>query len=248
MDKDLYQHYFDHEETHWWFVARRQIIKNILDIYVPNKDSGSNAILEIGTGTGGNLKMLSKFGKIFGMEMDQTACEIAKSRRICDVKQGKLPDKLPFDMNFDLICMFDVLEHIEKDVETLNSIKMKLTNRGKIVLTVPAYQWLWSHHDVVNHHYRRYNQKTLQKVISDAGLTVTYISYFNTWLMPIIASIRLIKNSLRLKGDSDLSEPNKYINKWLMHIFASERFLMPKLKFPFGVSLIVVIKNNQQNQ
>ena len=75
---------------------------------------------------------------------------------------------------------------------------MKLTNRGKIVLTVPAYQWLWSHHDVVNHHYRRYSQKTLQKVVSDAGLTVTYISYFNTWLMPIIASIRLILSLIHI--------------------------------------------------
>lgn len=244
MDKELYQHYFEHEETHWWFVARRQIIKKVLDTYAPIQDSASNTILEIGTGTGGNLKMLSKYGKIYGMEMDQNACEIAKSRDICDVKQGKLPKEFPFDINFDLICMFDVLEHIEKDVETLNSIKKKLTHRGKIVLTVPAYQWLWSHHDVVNHHYRRYNQKTLQKVVSDVGLTVTYISYFNTWLMPIIASIRLIKNSLRLKENSDLSESNKYMNKYLTHIFASERLLMPKLTLPFGVSLIAVIENN----
>ncbi|RAP26743.1 hypothetical protein DID74_01590 [Candidatus Marinamargulisbacteria bacterium SCGC AG-333-B06] len=61
MDKELYQHYFEHEETHWWFVARRQIIKKVLDTYAPNQDSASNTILEIGTGTGGNLKMLSKF-------------------------------------------------------------------------------------------------------------------------------------------------------------------------------------------
>ncbi len=241
MRKKFYNTYFKHEDQHWWFLSRRCIIKKIIDCYFYKNNIKNKKILEVGTCSGGNLEMLSQYGNLFAMEMDKDACKIAQDRGLCDVKQGKLPDQFPFDKQFDVICMFDVLEHIEDDLATLHCLKDKLSSRGKLIITVPAYQWLWSQHDVISHHYRRYSKKTLTHVLNQAGFKINYITYFNTFLFPLIAGIRLINNCLGIKEDSDMEMPSKGVNHILKTIFASERFFLPKTSFPFGVSLLVVV-------
>ena len=243
MESDVYQICSKYESEHWWFVARRAIVQKALNFYFKNPDNVNSKILEVGAGSGGNLEMLSAYGNVFALEMDEKSCQLAQNRNIGEVKQGKLPNQFPFDKTFDLICMLDVLEHIENDLETLCIIKKKLNTTGKLVITVPAYQWLWSQHDVVAQHYRRYNRKSLTQLITQSGLTLKYITYFNTWLFPAIASVRLVNNVLGIKEGSDLSLPTKGINNSLKTIFASERFFLPKITFPFGVSLMAVLEN-----
>tara|TARA_A100001015_G_scaffold280197_1_gene342133 strand:+ start:2958 stop:3692 length:735 start_codon:yes stop_codon:yes gene_type:complete len=243
MQSDIYQICSKFESEHWWFVARRAIVQKAIDFYFKNPNDMTSKILEVGAGSGGNLEMLSAYGNVFALEMDEKSCQFAQNRNIGEVMLGKLPDQFPFDNTFDLICMLDVLEHIEDDFETLCIIKEKLNATGKLVITVPAYQWLWSQHDVVAQHYRRYNRKSLTEVITQSGLKVKYMTYFNTFLFPVVASVRLVNNVLGKNESSDLSLPIKGVNNGLKTIFASERFFFPKITFPFGVSLLAVLEN-----
>jgi len=225
------------ESRHWWFVARRKIIAKILNSCLPPQP---RSILEIGCGTGGNLELLSCYGTLFGMEMDEAALALAKSKEICPVEQGALPGGIPFSQQFDLICLFDVLEHISEDLAALQSIHSRLSPNGTVLLTVPAYAFLWSDHDVQLHHKRRYTRQELATLFEKAGFTVRYTTYFNTFLFPVIALVRGVNKLLKCSGGTVVAMPPPLLNKLLLNIFACERFLLPAVSLPFGVSLLLL--------
>ena len=120
MDRKNYHAEISLEKYHWWYVTRRLILKNICDYYI-KKENELN-ILEIGCGSGGNLGFLSQYGELYAMETDDFAIKNAKSKKICEVKKGMLPDDIPYDKSFDIICLFDVLEHIQDDKSSLQAI------------------------------------------------------------------------------------------------------------------------------
>ncbi|BAY18696.1 hypothetical protein NIES21_45480 [Anabaenopsis circularis NIES-21] len=240
MDKNFYLQYAAVEDQHWWFVGRRRIVEALIrQLKLPKHAK----ILEAGCATGGNLSMLARYGEVAAMELDETACLLANERRVTTVQQGSLPDKIPFTSQYDLIVILDVLEHIDDDLAALEALSSRLNPNSWLLITVPAYQFLWSYHDEINHHKRRYTLKKLQRVVKQAGYTVCYGSYFNTWLFPLVAGIRLLKNLLKLdkKADasSDLNLPAKPINKFLTFLFASERYLINRVSLPFGVSVVL---------
>jgi SAM-dependent methyltransferase len=236
MQESAYIEMYQCEDTHWWFSARRVILKKILDSFIAKQ--AQQTILELGCGTGGNLALLNQYGEVFALEANQSACDMAKTRAIGNIKQGFLPN-IPFENNFDLICLFDVLEHIDDEIAVLNTIKQKLNTKGQLLLTVPAYQFLWSAHDVAVNHKRRYTQKSLLALLKQAGFTIQYASYFNTWLFPLIYIIRLIHNITQKKQGTDVAMPSPFMNKLLFFIFKSEAYLLPHITLPFGVSIIV---------
>jgi len=241
MDKEFYLHYATVEDQHWWFVGRRLIVEDVIRKLNLPKNS---AILEAGCGTGGNLSMLARHGKLQAMELDETACHLANERRVTNVKLGSLPDKIPFTNQYDLIVILDVLEHLDDDFAALQALSAKLKPNCWLLITVPAYQFLWSHHDEINHHKRRYTLKNLKQVVRQAGYSVRYASYFNTWLFPLIAGVRLLKNLLKIDqhdvNHHDLFLPAKLINRFLTFLFASERYLINRVSLPFGVSVLLV--------
>ncbi|WP_066424555.1 bifunctional 2-polyprenyl-6-hydroxyphenol methylase/3-demethylubiquinol 3-O-methyltransferase UbiG [Anabaena sp. 4-3] len=241
MDKELYLQFAKVEDSHWWFVGRRLIVDKI--IRQLNLAQNSH-ILEAGCGTGGNLVMLSRHGQISAMELDTMACQIANQRQVTQVKLGSLPDKIPFTDDYDLIVILDVLEHIDDDLATLKALYARLKPGGLLLITVPAYQFLWSRHDEINHHKRRYILRSLKHIVKLAGYSVHYSSYFNIFLFPVVATVRLLRNWLRLESSedasSDLKLPTKPINQFLTFLFASERYLMGRFGLPFGVSILLV--------
>ena len=230
------------EAIHWWFKGRREIISHIISELNLKQNA---SILEIGCGTGGNLEMLSQFGSVSGLEMDSNALSLAKthSKNRYDLRQGICPDLSPFsEQTFDLICMFDVLEHINLETETLREATKLLAKNGRIILTVPAYQWLWGMHDEFLHHKRRYNAAMLRKAADSAGLEIRKLTYFNFLLFPIAAASRIIQKIIRGKRPIGADTPPTPINSTLRWIFASERFAVNHFHIPFGVSLLAIFE------
>ena len=244
MDPDAYAEMNSLQNEHWWYVSRRRIISRMISEL---KLRQNTSILEVGCGTGGNLEMLSHYGKVKGVEKNTTALEIARQNagsRIfqnVEIESGALPDNLPYGAEtFDLICLFDVLEHIEADFEALVALKDRLNYEGRIVLTVPAYQFLFGKHDRTLRHKRRYNKSTLLKIHQKGGLHIDYINHFNFLLAPLIIFFRLYQKYFSKGGNSKAAMPNRILNSLLKRIMCLELFLVPFIFLPFGISIICI--------
>ena len=143
-----------------------------------------------------------------------------------------LPDDIQIDKKFDLICLFDVIEHIENDLGALNAINDMLNSSGYVFITVPAYNFLWSGHDELSHHKRRCSRKELQGLIHAAGFEEVYSTYFLVFLFPVVAVIKLISRLLHLEPKSQLKMPTRGINVFLTKLFALEKLFVPDHLFP----------------
>lgn len=240
MERGVYDRMNRLEAQHWWYCARRSIIAALI-----RRELGSgtrHTILEAGCGSGGNLAMLQQFGHVDAFECDDLARQHATEKSGLDIRSGALPHELPFDgRTYDLIGLFDVLEHVEADSASLNALAKRLNANGKIIVTVPAYPFLWSMHDEQHHHLRRYTLGLLAKTARDAGLGISYSSYFNTFLFPFALVVRTAK---RLTGSQvpDDKLPPAFINNLLAAVFGMERFLLGRFRLPAGLSLVAVMK------
>jgi trans-aconitate methyltransferase len=248
MDAALYTAYAQAEDAHWWFRARRRIVARVLD----GLDLPAPArILEMGCATGGNLDLLSRYGTLDAVEMDAGAAAFARSRQTqASVYQGHLPDAVPpaVDGPYDLITLLDVLEHIPDDRAALDRLFALTAPGGVLLVTVPAYQWLWSAHDVANHHQRRYRRGALVRLLRSAGFQVERATYFNTLLLPVVAGIRVAGTlAERVRGrkpvGSDIDTiPPRPVNRLLEGVFASERAWVSRLSAPAGVSILALAR------
>ena len=223
---------------HWWFVARRRILSDLIaGLGLP----ASPRILEAGCGPGGNLPMLQSHGQVSAFDMDREAVQGCEQDFGVAVAVGSLPDANPFQdaQGFDLVVALDVLEHIDRDREALRSLATTLAPGGRLLLTVPAYQWLFSSHDTLHHHKRRYSLDALRARVVEAGLVVHRASYFNTLLFPLVV---LVRTAARLTGRASTADqmPAAWINRVLTAIFGAEAAWLRRARFPFGTSIFLV--------
>jgi SAM-dependent methyltransferase len=239
MERHVYRRLGELEDRHWWFAARRRILGGILeDICRGRRDLD---ILEAGCGTGGNLAMLGRFGRLRAFEPDAEARAAAAEKARLFIDDARLPDGLLYGRNrFDLVCAFDVIEHVEKDSESLAALGSTLKPGGRLVMTVPALPWLWSRHDVHHHHFRRYTRASLEAALRGAGLTPLKISYFNILLFPVIAGVRFAGRLMRRETGSDDRMPPAWLNGLLERVFGLEQGLVRRFCLPTGVSLLAV--------
>lgn len=244
MDKSLYAQFFELESRHWWFVARREIILSQIRRHLPGKTG--NTVLDVGCGTGIMLEYLKEFGSVRGMDSSADAVNYSNLRLkgAVEVKQGGLTGKPPYKENtFSLITLLDVIEHIDDDRKALKGAFKMLGNGGTLVCTVPAYMFLWSGHDVLNHHKRRYTLRELGEKVEGAGFRIEKISYFNCLLSPAVFLGRCLgPASKRLEPKSDFRTYPGPVNSILENIFLLEKNLLNFLSFPFGVSIICIAR------
>lgn len=239
MDRIIFDRMAELDQTHWWYVARRQILSSVIANRIRPPEAAH--ILEIGCGTGHNFAMLGKFGTVEGIEVDDAARQIASDRLGRAVGSSPLPGSDGVaDGRYDLIALLDVLEHIEDDEAALTSIRKKLKPGGRILVTVPANRWMWSAHDTVHHHFRRYNGKSLRRVISNAGLKADLVTHFNTVLFPLAATARIL-GRLTGRTEADDEQPAAPLNRMFTSLFGLERHVAGALPMPFGVSLLAIV-------
>ncbi|MFP4313487.1 MAG: class I SAM-dependent methyltransferase [Alphaproteobacteria bacterium] len=241
MDAQYYRDMAALQKDHWWYEGRRQILSAL----IARLDLPENAtILEAGCGPGANLDMLQNFGNVSAFEPDDFAARHAGEISGLPVKSGALPEPFPFEETFDLIGAFDVIEHIEDDLGALRVLRGKLKEEGYAVFTVPAHQWLWSHHDEINHHKRRYSRRGFRQVLEEAGFEIEKISYYNMWLFPLAVTVRYLKKWMGRDDESDVQMPAALVNKILYTLFSSEKHSLKVMNQPFGLSIIAVCRKN----
>jgi 2-polyprenyl-3-methyl-5-hydroxy-6-metoxy-1,4-benzoquinol methylase len=239
MDRILYDRMAEHDATHWWYRARRDVLASIIKRKITLPPLAR--ILEIGCGTGHNLGMLSQFGDVDAIEIDDHSRGIAAKRLGRDVGASPLPElRGVADQSYDMVAILDVLEHVEDDTAALIAIAQRLRNSGKILITVPQYPWMWSGHDVANHHHRRYTKATLRTVIADAGLRLDMLQSFNSLLFPLAAADRIVAKMSGRAGSDD-ALPAAPINGLFEKIFGLERYMVGRVPMPPGVSLVAIV-------
>jgi SAM-dependent methyltransferase len=240
MERVVFERMAELDERHWWFVARRRILASVIR-RVARPPRGAR-VLEVGCGTGHNLRMLSEFGTVDACELDAEARGLASDRLGRPVLEARLPDLSMFEPeSYDLIALLDVLEHVPDDRGSLEAIRKLLKPDGALVLTVPANPWMWTAHDEAHHHFRRYTKRQLGQLFRGAGHRVQLHSYFNTLLFPAIAGARLI-GKVRGRDSADDAMPSPRVNAILEKVFGLEAHLIGRVPIPFGVSLVAVLR------
>lgn len=238
MERGVYEEMLAVEQDHWWFRARREILASELSrLPIPT----GRPVIEVGCGTGGNLEMLAGFGPLTGIEPDDEARRHASVRSGLTILPGALPSGLPdLEGRFGLVAALDVVEHVEDDRRSLKALCSLAMPGGYVLLTAPAYQWMWSAHDERHHHKRRYTAARLRDRLSEAKLIIRRLTYFNTLLFPPIAAVRLLQRLSVLPESDNEQMPSAPVNNLLRRIFLAERSLLQKTDLPFGVSLLAI--------
>ena len=184
MDRDYEQQTFQAEDRHWWYRGRRRVLERVLDELGAGTAGTPIRILDAGCGSGRNMVELARRGTVTGVELSLPSVEKALERGCGEVIKGSVLE-MPFaDASFDLAVSLDVIEHLEDDLGALRELRRVVAPGGALLLTVPAYQWLWSGHDEINHHQRRYTMRSLRAVAEQAGWRQVRTSYFNSLAPP----------------------------------------------------------------
>lgn len=227
-------------DVHWWYRGRRRIVQVELEaLDLPN----GGRLLDAGCGAGQTLDLLSAFGRATGVDPDAESVALARSRGH-DAQVARLPN-LPFpDETFVACTCLDVLEHLPDDAAGLSELARITTADGALLVTVPAYEALWSAHDVANEHRRRYRARTLKQVARRAGWQVERMTYFNSLLLPPAALVRLAERvHPRDPSTSDLQLTPPSLNgalEWPLRLEAA--LLRRGARLPAGLSLLAVLR------
>jgi SAM-dependent methyltransferase len=249
MDERLMKAMLDVDEHHWWYRGRRRIIRAEL-ARLPLPPRAQSHVLDAGCGSGRTLEELVDYGSVSGIELNPDAASVARSRGAdgFDVREGRL-EELPWpDATFDLITCLDVIEHTPDDRLTLGSLRRVCKPGGWLLVTVPAYQALWSRHDVANHHYRRYSRTALREAAVGAGWNVVRMTSFNSLLLAPAAAVRLAQRWRGIEANGDYT-PDLHIGPgWLNGVLerplqAEARWLRRGRRLPAGLSLLGVFRN-----
>lgn len=242
VNKAEYATMADREKTYWWHVGRLRIIDSYIHRAKGKKKKVK--IMNIGCGTGGTIDMLEKHGVTDNVDISDDAIKFMKERgykRLTRVSGLELPFKAE---SYDIVGSFDVLEHIDDHVMALKEWSRVLKDDGAIVITVPAYQWLWTNHDVSLHHRRRYTAKLLAIAGREAGLKVEKKSYAIVFSLPLVVGFRFLNKMLGRKADSETSYVD--VPEWVNNLFTRLLFIEARMhkaiSFPAGTSVVAIFR------
>lgn len=246
MREAEYTRLAERESTYWWHVGRLRIIETYLRRIA--RERAELRILNVGCGTGGTVPTLGQFGVVENVDVSDLAIDLMRRQGHDRVKKMD-GSKLPYPSNsFDVVGAFDVLEHIKSEAAALAEWGRVLKDDGTILLTVPAYQWLWSGHDVAVQHFRRYTRRRLQHVAAAAGFTVTDSSYAFVFSFPLVAGFRVLQRIPDAKAAPEATFVD--LPGWVNTTFTNLLYLEAKahrfISFPFGTSVIASLRRDER--
>jgi SAM-dependent methyltransferase len=246
FDAQYTPHLFDAEDRHFWFRARNDVIRAVVLNLLPALPAGYR-VLEVGCGTGNTLRVLDaacRPGSVVGMDAQHDGLALARRRVACPLIQADIRrPPFPPAIHFDLVGMFDVLEHIPDDVEALAAVRARMNDGAVLLLTVPAGPELWSAFDEAAHHCRRYTASTLAAALTAAGFELEFLSPFMAGLYPLAWVKRRFRGARR--GDPVLDDLRIVpgVNgglAWLLGLEASR--IAARRRLPFGTSLVAIAR------
>lgn len=228
------------ESFHWWFVVRRKLLQTILSFIDIPKNS---LTLDIGCGTGSNLKVLRSAGLCaIGLDQSRYALTLVRMKEDIPLLIGDL-NQLPVKTkSIGLIIAMDIFEHLEEDLVGIRESYRVLDEGGILIVTVPAFKFLWGIQDVVTGHRRRYSRKEIMKRLKAGGFDLVKSSYFNFFLFFPILFARWIIRCFGFKIESENEVNFPLINFLLKAIFSLELYVLKYFSFPFGVSIFCIAK------
>jgi len=250
MEAIEYLKHYQLEKDHWWFKGRRKIAFNLLKKNLPQRNNYS--ILDAGCGTGLNIKKLSEFGKVTGIDFSPHALRFCKKRGLRNVILGSVENMDFADSTFDIVTSFGVLYHQQvNDREAIDEFYRVTRGGGIVLITTPGMKWLRNklfrtYHDYSMHTGKRHSKKEIKALLEQAGFQVKKISYFMTFLfLPVLFS-RFIGNIINrvlfsgLHKQSEILMPPSILNSLLEMIMGAEASLIKKISLPFGVGLVAL--------
>lgn len=246
LPKEMQSHHYpilyQVEETHWWYVGRRRIIQCLVEKISTTLNSSNPRILDVGCGTGANLKMLAACGKAEGVDISPQAVDFCRERGLDSVKLGAI-EQLPYENDsFDLVTALDVIEHLDDDVAGLREMRRVMRRDGRLLVFVPAFMFLWGVQDDVSNHRRRYTLPRLLKAVEAAGFSVEWASYANvSFFLPVLL-VRSVMRWLGLRAETEYGINISLMNRPFSSLFAAERFVLKRGSFPFGVSAVCIAR------
>jgi SAM-dependent methyltransferase len=242
MDRDYELQTHQAEDRHWWYRGRRTVLEGVISGLGLAADA---RILDAGCGSGRNMVELARHGTVTGVELSETSVALARERHTGEVIAGSVLE-MPFpDASFDFAVSLDVIEHLEDDLTALRELRRTIAPGGALLVTVPAYQWLWSGHDEINHHHRRYTRRSLQRVAEEAGWRQARTTYFNSLLLPAAIVLRVLDrlSTKTTESSLDLWVPPEPLNWVLERPLAIEAALIKRgVRIPAGLSLLAVFR------
>jgi SAM-dependent methyltransferase len=239
MDRAEFQAMLALDERHWWYRGRRRVVRAVLDD-LPVRDG--TRLLDAGAGSGRTLDELAVYGHASGIELDPEGVEAARDRGH-DVERAPI-EAIPHpDASFEVVTCLDVLEHTRDDVRSLRELRRVTRPGGFLVVTVPAYPRLWSRHDEVNLHYRRYTRRSLRAAAEAAGWTVERMTSFNAAYLLPAAGVRFARRSANGDGGSELALTPPALDRVLELPLRAEAALIARgVPLPAGLSLLAVLR------
>jgi SAM-dependent methyltransferase len=240
MTHDELHAMLSNDEHHWWYRGRRRVLRAELE-RLPL--APGSRLLDAGCGSGRTLDELARYGRVSGVDLSPEAVGLARRRGHDDVQVAYV-EELPFaDATFDVVTCLDVVEHTPDDRATLAELRRVTRPGGLLLVTVPAYQALWSWHDEVNLHFRRYDRSSLRAAAREAGWSVVADTHFNSVLLGPAAAVRLAQRRRPPQGQSDLALTPSRLNDVLeLPLRLESRLVAAGTRLPAGLSLLMVLR------
>ncbi len=234
------------EETHWWFVQRRRLFADLIRKSNIALDAD---VVDIGTGTGANLRLLKQMGftRVTGIDPSEEAARWCAEKGLGSVRTGDLCALPLADASLDLVLATDVIEHVAEDAQAVAEIRRVLRPGGTALITVPAFPSLWGLQDIKSHHYRRYRMAPLVRLLEGSGLVIEQRFHFNYLLFAPIFAARQVINLLDVKLGSENEVNNPALNRLLGLVFRLDVTTAPLLRPPFGVSILALVHRPRES-